>query len=95
VCVDGLDQTGFHPGKPRRPARARLVTRYSSTLLDAVGGEVVSSEYDAIHRRHVFFIAGEYWIVIDELEAAEPHDYDLRFHLAPEVRGQSISPTTS
>jgi Heparinase II/III-like protein len=87
VCVDGLDQTRFRPGKPRRPARTRLLTRYSSGLLDVVGGEVVSSEYDAIHRRHVFFIAGEYWIVLDELEAVGPHDYDLRFHLAPESSG--------
>ncbi len=85
VCIDGLDQTGYRPGKPRRPARTRLLTRYSSTLLDAVGGEVVSSEYDALHRRHVFFIAGEYWIVLDELEAVEPHDYDLRFHLASDA----------
>jgi Heparinase II/III-like protein/Heparinase II/III N-terminus len=85
VCVDGRDQTAYRPGKPKRPATARLLTRFSTSRLDAVGGAVTSSEYDAVHRRHVFFIAGEYWLVIDDISAATPHDYDLRFHLAPEA----------
>jgi Heparinase II/III-like protein/Heparinase II/III N-terminus len=85
VCVDDRDQTAYQPGKPKRPATTKLLTRFSTPLLDAVGGIVTSNEYDAVHRRHVLFIAGEYWIVIDELLAETVHDYDLRFHLAPET----------
>ena len=82
VVVDGRDQTAYHPGKPRTaPAAGRLLTRLDSALLDVVGGEAISPEYDAVHRRHVFFVAGDYWIVLDELEAPTAHEHDLRFHL--------------
>jgi hypothetical protein len=87
VCVDGRDQTAYRPGKPRHAASARLLTRFSMPLAEVVGGEVTSHEYDAVHRRHIFFIAGEYWLVVDELSAPAPHDYDLRFHLASGATG--------
>ena len=85
VCVDGRDQTSFRPGKPKERPTATLLTRHSAPLLEVVGGEVTSPEYDAVHRRHVFFIAAESWIVVDDLEGRTPHTYNLRFHLAPDA----------
>jgi len=86
VVIDGRDQTAYFSGKPKRPqASARLVTELSVAGVDVLGAEVRSAEYDAVHVRHVFFVDGDYWIVLDELTAQERHDYDLRFHFAPDA----------
>jgi hypothetical protein len=87
VVVDGLDQTPYRPGKPRKGtiARGRLVERHGAPGLDVVHGEATSTCYDAVHTRRVVFIADEYWIVEDRLAAGAPHRYDLRFHLAADA----------
>jgi hypothetical protein len=90
VCVDGLDQTPYWCGKPKGPtARGRLIERLSAPGLDVLCGEAVSPAYEVIHTRHVFFIAGEYWLIFDHLRGSSPHRFDLRFHLAPEALNQT------
>jgi hypothetical protein len=90
VCVDGLDQTPYRRGKPKGPtAQARLLERVSAPSLDVLCGEVLSPAYEARHVRRVFFVAGEYWLVVDELRGERPHRYDLRFHLSWEAWGQT------
>jgi hypothetical protein len=90
VCVDGLDQTPYRRGKPKgATARGRLVERLSASSLDVLCGEVLSPAYEARHVRRVFFVAGEYWLVVDELRGERPHRYDLRFHLSHEAWGQT------
>jgi len=86
VCVDGLDQTLYHCGKPKGPiARAHLIERLSAANFDLLHGRVTSPSYDAVHTRFIFFIAGEYWVIVDRLTGEVPHDYNLRFQLAPEA----------
>lgn len=86
VCVDGLDQTVYRCGKPKSPvATGRLLTHLDAPGLNVVGGEALSARYDAVHRRHVFFVAQDYWVVVDALEADTPHVYDLRFNLGAEA----------
>jgi hypothetical protein len=86
VCVDGLDQTPYRCGKPKGPtARGRLVERLGAPCLDVLCGEADSPAYEVKHTRRVFFIAGEYWLIVDELRGSLPHRFDLRFHLAPEA----------
>lgn len=86
VCVDGLDQTPYRCGKPKGPtARGRLLERLSAPSLDVLCGEVLSPAYEARHVRRVFFVANEYWLIVDELGGERPHRYDLRFHLAQEA----------
>jgi hypothetical protein len=90
VCVDGLDQTPYRRGKPKGPtAQARLLERVGTPSLDVLCGEVLSPAYEARHVRRVFFVAGEYWLVVDELDGERPHRYDLRFHLAREAWGHT------
>jgi len=48
-------------------------------------GEVRSPVYEAIHTRRIFFVGGEYWVIVDSLRGSVPHKYDLRFHLTPEA----------
>lgn len=40
----------------------------------------------ATHQRSIFFLKGEYWIVLDRLLAAGEHRTELRFQWAPGVR---------
>jgi uncharacterized heparinase superfamily protein len=86
VCVDGLDQTAFYSGKPKQPAaKGKLLSRLTSDRVDALCGEVVSSCYDAQHTRRIFFVANEYWIIVDSLRSNQKRTFDLRFHLTPEA----------
>ena len=88
VCVDGGDQTAYRRGKPKGPvARGRLLERLGTPGFDLLRGLAASPRYDAVHERAIAFMAGEYWLIVDRLRAGEPHDYDLRFHLAPEATG--------
>ena len=88
VCVDGRDQTAYRRGKPKGPvARGRLLERLGAPGFDLLRGLATSPRYDAVHERAIAFMAGEYWLIVDRLRAGEPHDYDLRFHLAPEATG--------
>jgi hypothetical protein len=90
VCVDGLDQTPYRCGKPKgETARARLLERLSAPDFDALCAVAESPAYEVRHARRVFFVAGEYWLIVDQLGDERPHRYDLRFHLAPEAWQQT------
>jgi len=83
LSVDGLDQQPYRRGKPKGPLMSsRLLDRQSVDGVDLVRGEATSPVYDAVHRRTVAFVAGEYWLVFDSVRADGPHDYALRWHLA-------------
>jgi hypothetical protein len=41
---------------------------------------------DVKHRRHVFFVKPDYWVLVDEIEASHPYNYDLMFHTPPGMR---------
>lgn len=91
VCVDGLDQTPYRRGKPKKHiAQGQLARRFSAPGFDVLCGEVVSPQYDAVHSREVIFVADEYWLIADRLRGERPHRYDLRFHLAPEAWEQAF-----
>jgi hypothetical protein len=91
VCVDGLDQTLYHCGKPKGSlAEAQLIERLSAPNFDLLRGRVTSPLYDAVHTRSIFFIADEYWVIVDKLSGEVPHDYNLRFHLAPEAMNHTV-----
>ena len=86
VCIDGLDQTPYRCGKPKGAvAETRLIERLSAPNFDLICGRLESPSYEAIHTRFIFFIADEYWVIVDQLRGERPHNYDLRFHLAPEA----------
>ena len=86
VCIDGLDQTPYRRGKPKaQVAEARFFERLSAPNFDLICGRVNSPSYEAVHTRFIFFIADEYWVIVDQLRGERSHNYDLRFHLAPEA----------
>ena len=76
VCVDGLDQTPYRPGRPARNkpvSTARLLGRWTRPGLDVLRAEVTSPCYDAVHTRTVAFVDGDYWVVHDRLRAPTAH----------------------
>jgi hypothetical protein len=86
VCVDGLDQTPYYCGKPKGGvAKAHLLERLSAPNFDLLCSRVTSPSYDAVHTRFIFFIADEYWVLVDKLSDELVHDYNLRFHLPPDA----------
>jgi Heparinase II/III-like protein/Heparinase II/III N-terminus len=86
VCVDDLDQVEYRRGKPKSPlAQGRLLERFTAPGLDMLCGEVRSPVYEAVHTRRIFFVSGEYWLIVDSLRGSVPHKYDLRFHLTAEA----------
>lgn len=90
VCVDGLDQTPYRCGKPKgETARGHLLERLSAPGFDELCGVAVSPAYQVRHARRVFFVACEYWLIVDQLSDDHAHRYDLRFHLAPEAWEQT------
>ncbi len=86
VTVDGLDQTTYFSGKPKgNIATGQVITRINAPRIEVLGGTAKTPRYDARHTRHVFFVAQEYWLIVDRLEATSLHCYDLRYHLAPQA----------
>lgn len=82
VCIDDLDQTAYRRGKPKGAiAQGGLRERLTAPDFDVLFGEVRSPAYDAVHSRRIFFVAGEYWLVVDSLRGWVPRKFDLRFHL--------------
>jgi hypothetical protein len=83
VTVDDADSTPYRRGRPRKgtAAEARLVWRHRCEEVDMLRAVLHATSYDAVHTRSVAFLAGEYWIVEDRLEAATAHDYTHRMHL--------------
>jgi hypothetical protein len=93
VTVDELDQQPYRRGKPKPPfLTSWLLDRRSLDGIELLHGTVTSPAYDATHDRAVLFVAGEYWLVVDVLHADRPHDYALRWHLAPGA-GPALTPT--
>jgi len=93
VTVDGLDQARYQPRGSRwridGPHPEHALTLFASgEQCDVVHGIVRSHEYDAVHERCIWLVAGEYWIVTDILRAPTPHRYDLRFHLNTHAQGE-------
>ena len=86
VCIDGLDQVSYRRGKPKKPLpQAQLIERWTAPGFDLICGMAQSPCYEVVHTRHIFYIADEYWVIYDSLAGKRPHQFDLRFHLAPEA----------
>jgi hypothetical protein len=85
VCVDGLDQTPYRPGKPKGPvSTARFVHHVADgAAVEMVVGTATSPRYDARHTRAIALVGGDHWVVHDRLLADAPHRYAARWHLAP------------
>jgi hypothetical protein len=89
VVVDGQDQSGLlDTQRVYRPAQATLHRWISGDHFDFVDGS--HDGYERLsapitHRRQVFFVKPEYWVVIDWLMGQGKHCFDLCFHLMPGV----------
>ena len=92
VLIDQQNQTRYEWRKNRfkiagpEPERT-LVTFVSKPGFDYLHAIARSHEYPVVHERKVFFVNGEYWVILDLLQAEESHRYDLLFHLAPLAQG--------
>ena len=40
---------------------------------------------DVTHTRHILFVKPDYWVIVDDLQASRPHNYQVLFHTVPEI----------
>lgn len=95
VQVDGKNQTRYQYSPRHKKFKisgpapdAKLHHFVSTRHFDFLHGSAHSHEYPAIHERKIFFACQEYWLIVDDLRDAVPHDYVLRFHLGAEARAK-------
>ncbi|MCC6191316.1 MAG: alginate lyase family protein [Anaerolineales bacterium] len=87
VLVDGQDQSILLGTRwVYRPAQVAVHQWLATPLFDLV--DASHSGYERLvppvrHRRQVLFVKPDYWIVIDILEGAGEHIYELLFHAWP------------
>ena len=65
-------------------AEASYSDGYSEFSLQKPGNPKIIN--DVIHTRKILFVKPDYWIVIDSLNAAENHDYEILFHASPDIK---------
>jgi uncharacterized heparinase superfamily protein len=89
VVVDGKDQSVLiGKDKVYRTAKTKLHRWITSDLFDLVdashdGYERLSDPVN--HRRLIFFVKPEYWVIVDYLSGNGRHDFDVFFHLMPGI----------
>ncbi|MDY6876443.1 MAG: alginate lyase family protein [Chloroflexota bacterium] len=43
---------------------------------------------DVTHTRHILFVRPDYWVLVDEIQASTPHNYQVLFHTVPEIKAK-------
>lgn len=87
VVVDDQDQSILvDTWRVERPAEPTLHRWFSSDQFDFI--DASHNGYERLakpvtHRRQIFFVKPDYWIVIDSLAGQGQHCFDLYFHLMP------------
>jgi len=87
IAVDDLDQAvPTKPFKWENLPRYEVLTAHIGDTLDFIDARHYGYERledPVVHRRRVLFIKPEYWLIVDTLEAAGEHEYEISFNLAP------------
>lgn len=90
IVVDGQDQSVLVGRRDiGRMAQSTLYEWFSNFHFDFVDGMhdgYCRLSQAVTHRRKVFFVKPEYWVIIDLLEGQGEHRLELNFHLMPQTR---------
>ena len=43
---------------------------------------------DVVHTRRILFLKPDYWVIFDDLSASQIHDYQLLFHVHPDIQAK-------
>jgi uncharacterized heparinase superfamily protein len=90
LTVDGFDQSVLLGAwQVSQTARTTLHEWVSNTAFDFVDGAhdgYARLPEPIMHRRQIFFVRPDYWILMDQLDGRGQHRFDLYFHLLPETQ---------
>ncbi|MGQ0603339.1 MAG: alginate lyase family protein [Anaerolineales bacterium] len=93
ITVDEQDQTILlDDWRVLRPARSTLHHWLSGPQFDFVDGEhdgYTRLLDPVVHRRQIFFLKPDYFIVLDQLTGRGNHRFDLHFHLAADLQAEA------
>lgn len=88
ISVDGQSQ--IEPAGPfswngRRPLTTvrSCWTTPQMSLIDASHDAWSSLTDPVLHRRRIIFVRQQYWVIVDDLSAADEHVFDLHYQFAP------------
>jgi Heparinase II/III-like protein/Heparinase II/III N-terminus len=88
LTIDGASSSVMEgPFRWRQMARAmcrKWLTRRRFDFFEGEHDGYLRLPAPAKHVRSVLFLKGDYWIVLDRVETAGAHDYQLNFHFAPQ-----------
>ncbi|MDX2432581.1 MAG: alginate lyase family protein [Bacteroides sp.] len=90
IVVDGQDSSELADGWMFKNRAKSVVRTWSS----AEAFDFVDGSHDGYHRlkdpvthrRRIIFIKPKIWLIVDDLEASENHQYDQYFHFGAEAR---------
>jgi uncharacterized heparinase superfamily protein len=89
ITVDGLDQSQllglWHVIRPAQATLHKWVTAQSFDFVDGSHDGYTHLRQPITHRRQIFFVKPEYWIILDLLDGQGEHRFDLYFHLMPDA----------
>lgn len=89
VTVDGLDQSRllglWHVIRPAQATLHDWITAKPFDFVDGSHDGYTHLRQPITHRRQIFFVKPEYWIVLDRLDGQGKHRFDLYFHLMPDA----------
>ncbi len=89
VVVDDQDQSrlinSWHVYRAAETTLHRWLATPHFDLVDASHDGYRRLPQPVVHRRRVVFVKPDYWIVIDTLNGKGDHQFDLLFHLMPDM----------
>jgi uncharacterized heparinase superfamily protein len=87
VVVDGAEQfeiwASFRVGKRTQLMECTLLQQSSTSLFVGVHSGFVGQKAPTRQRRFIASLAGEYWLVLDEIKGRGNHSIESLVHLAP------------
>ena len=90
ITVDGQDQSLllglWHVVRPARATLHAWVTTEHFDFVDGSHDGYTRLRHPVTHRRKIFFVKPEYWIILDLLNGQGEHPFDLYFHLMPDAQ---------
>jgi uncharacterized heparinase superfamily protein len=89
VVVDGANQSElvgqWHVLRPAQASVQAWVTAPQFDFIEGTHDGYRRLREPVTHRRQIFFVKPDYWVVVDWLEGVGHHTFDLYFHLASEA----------
>ena len=88
VVVDGLNQSdvwgSFRAGRRAFPTEVKWIVKDDITFFEG-GHDGYLRQMGILHKRKIFFMDNDFWLIFDELDGAGTHTVEEYLHFHPEI----------